>query len=322
MTVFRRFRSQKFIVTGSAVALIAALYLGATGRVSPHALTLITDAMIFGIFALALNVLLGWTGLVSLGHSLFFALGAYGTAVFSTMFGLSPAVAMIGSIILAFLAASIIGVVATRASGMHFLLLTLAFGEMFYAVAVKVKAFGGDDGIIGIARPDIGWLGISTDSPAGFALFVGFFLLLVIVFLHGVSISPFGAILRGVRENERRMSSLGYAVWKYKLAAFALSGGLAGLAGTLATQHLQLVNPEFSNWLVSGEGLLMVIIGGSQVLLGPILGSVLFVVLKDVLSTVFREHILLFGLFFVFTVIFFRGGIGGSIARLWEAKSS
>lgn len=306
-----------------ATALLAgAVYLTLTGHVSPHALTLVTDAMIFGIFALALNVLLGWTGLVSLGHSLFYALGAYGAAVFSTMLGLSPATAMIASIVVALLAAIAIGIVATRASGMHFLLLTLAFGEMFYAVAVKVKTFGGDDGIIGVERPNLSWLGINTDSPVGFSLYVGFFLLLVVVFLRGVSVSPFGAILRGIRENERRMASLGYVVWKYKLAAFALSGGLAGLAGTLATQHLQLVNPEFSNWLVSGEGLLMVIIGGSQVLLGPILGSVLFVVLKDVLSTVFREHILLFGLFFIFTVIFFRGGIGGSLARLWETKSS
>ena len=307
---------------GTVVLLGGALYLGATGRITPHTLTIVTDAMIFGIFALALNVLLGWTGLVSLGHSLFFALGAYGTAVLGTMFGLSPVLAMLGSVFTAFLVSGVIGMVATRASGMHFLLLTLAFGEMFYAAAVKAKAFGGDDGIIGIARPDIGWLGINTESPAGFTLFVGFLLILVVVFLHGLSTSPFGAILRGIRENERRMSSLGYAVWKYKLAAFAISGGLAGLAGALATQHLQLVNPEFANWLVSGEGLLMVIIGGAQVLLGPILGSVLFVVLKDVLSTVFREHILLFGLFFVFTVIFFRGGIGGSIARLWEARSS
>lgn len=319
--------SSRFLV--SALARIAAIliaagivYLALTGHISSHALTLVTDAMIFGIFALALNVLLGWAGLVSLGHALFYALGAYGTAVFSTMLGLSPAAAMTASVAVALLAAVVIGAVATRASGMHFLLLTLAFGEMFYAVAVKVRTFGGDDGIIGIARPDLGWLGINTDNAAGFSLYVGFFLFLVVVLLYGVSVSPFGIVLRGIRENERRMSSLGYMVWKYKLAAFTLSGSLAGLAGTLATQHLQLVNPEFSNWLVSGEGLLMVIIGGSQVLLGPVLGSVLFVVLKDVLSTVFREHILLFGLFFVFTVIFFRGGIGGSLARLWESKSS
>ncbi|WP_425995067.1 branched-chain amino acid ABC transporter permease [Afipia sp. DC4300-2b1] len=306
----------------AAAVLGTAYFLISGGRVTPHVITLVTDAMIFGIFALALNVLLGWTGLVSLGHSLFYALGAYGTAVFSTMLGLSPATAMAASIALALLVALVIGAVATRATGMHFLLLTLAFGEMFYAVSVKIKLFGGDDGIIGISRPDIRWLGINTDSPIGFSLFTGFFLILVVVLLHGVSISPFGAILRGIRENERRMSSLGYVVWRYKLAAFALSGAIAGLAGTLATQHLQLVNPEFSNWLVSGEGLLMVIIGGAQVLLGPILGSFLFVVLKDGLSNVFREHILLFGLFFVFTVIFFRGGIGGSLARLWGTKSS
>lgn len=301
----------------AAITAVSALVLFALTRLSPHGLTLITDGMIFGIFALALNTLLGWTGLVSLGHALFFALGAYGMAVFNTMVGLPPSMAMATSIGLASVVAILIGAIAVRTSGMYFLLLTLAFGEMFYATAVKLKAFGGDDGLIGISRPDLGWLSLNTDSSTGFFVFVSFALAVVLALLYGVSTSPLGTVLRGIRENERRMTALGYNVWRYKLTAFSLSGAIAALAGVLASQHLQLVNPEFANWLISGEGLLMVIIGGSQVLLGPVIGSLLFVVLKDVLSTVFREHILLFGLFFVATVVFFRGGIGGTLARLW-----
>lgn len=305
---------------GAAIAVIASLVVVTQVRLPPHGLTLVTDGMIFGIFALALNILLGWTGLVSLGHALFFALGAYGMAIFNTMMGFPPSIAMATSIGLSSLVAILIGAVAVRTSGMYFLLLMLAFGEMLYAAAVKLKAFGGDDGLIGIARPDLSWLSLNTDIPSGFFVFVAFALTLVLFLLYAVSSSPFGTILRGIRENERRMIALGYDVWRYKLAAFSLSGAIAALAGTLSSQHLQLVNPEFANWLISGEGLLMVIIGGSQVLLGPVIGSLLFVVLKDVLSSVFREHILLFGLFFVATVLFFRGGIGGTLARLWGAK--
>jgi branched-chain amino acid transport system permease protein len=282
---------------------------------------LVAEVMIFGIYALGINFLLGYTGLISLGHALFLGLGGYGLGVFAVLLGLPALPSMLATLLVIALVAFVVGYVCTRTTGIEFLLITLAVSQMFYGLAVKMKWTGGDDGMSGLPRLDLTAIGIDLSRVSGFYFYVLGVSLIVMWLAWRLVNSPFGSVLVGIRENETRMVALGYNVTWYKIVAFTISGVISGVAGLLLAQKLYFVNPDIMTWMISGEGLLMVIIGGRQYFLGPLLGAAFFILLKEQLSGVTQHYIIFFGLFFMVVVALFKTGLAGVFAGLLTRRS-
>ncbi len=305
----RRTSAALFVLTG---AVICALPSFASG----YAMTLAIEVMIAGVFASGINLLIGYTGLVSLGQAMFLGLGGYGIAVGTALLGWPLWVSAPMTLVVVAMLAAAIGAICTRTRGVEFLLITLAFSQMLYGAAIKLRWTNGSDGMSGILRPDLSQLGLSADSPVVFYYYILTVSALALLLLWRIVNSPFGSVLIGIRENERRVMSMGYAVANYKIGAFVLSAVFCAVAGILQAQYTYFVNPDSMSWQVSGEGVLMVIIGGANVILGPFIGAAVFVVVKQALSLITEEYNLFFGIFFMLVVAFFRGGILGTLSTL------
>jgi branched-chain amino acid transport system permease protein len=207
--------------------------------------------------------------------------------------------------------ALLIGYFCIRVSGVYFIMLTLAFSQMFYAVAFQNAFVGAEDGITGVSRPAV--LGMDIGSPARFHVYLVTIVALVALLLWRVARSPFGHVLRGIHENEARMQAVGYPVGRYKLLAFVIAGTVAGIAGALYTQFQGSVSPDAFLWTTSGEALLMVIIGGTGTLGGAFLGAAAFILLQSLVSSYTERWMLILGLTFVLLVLFAPGGIVGTL---------
>ena len=192
------------------------------------------------------------------------------TAVATALLGYPVWVGMIAAVIVSLVVSYLVGLLCVRTKAVQFLLITLAFGQMFYALAEKTRYTGGDDGITGIPRFDLSFLGLDSDNDRVFYFLVLVFFCLAMLVLRRIVVSPFGRVLVGIRENEKRMLAVGYSTYPYKALAFGLSGVLGGLAGSLWVQHSFFVNPQLMTWQMSGETLLMVIIGGYEIFVSPI----------------------------------------------------
>jgi len=296
----------------AATLLLAALPSLASG----YAVTLAVEVLIAGIFASGINLLVGYTGLVSLGQAMFLGLGGYGIAIGTALLGWPLWISVPATLVLVGALAAIIGLICTRTRGVEFLLITLAFSQMFFGAAVKLRWTNGSDGMSGIPRPSFAYMGLNSDSMSVFYYYILLVAVIALVLMWRITNSPFGSVLLGIRENERRMMSMGYAIGSYKVASFAIAGMICAAAGILQAQYTYFVNPDAMSWQMSGEGVLMVIIGGANVILGPFLGAAVFIVVKQALSMFTEEYNLFFGVFFVLVVAFFRGGIGGAIHSL------
>ncbi|WP_133675580.1 branched-chain amino acid ABC transporter permease [Aquamicrobium defluvii] len=296
--------------TGLAGLLVAPLLLGS------YPISLLTEVLILALLASGLNLLVGYTGLVSLGHAAFLGVGAYITAIATVLLGYPVWIGMIGAMLASLIIACLIGILSVRTRGVQFLLITLAFGQLLHAIAEKSRMTGGDDGMTGIPRLDLSLLGLNTHSDHTFYLTVLAFFVVTLIALRMVVESPFGRTLAGIRENEKRIMAIGYNPTPYKALAFAISGLVAGLAGSLWAQHAYFVNPHIMSWQMSGEVLFIVIIGGSQAFFGPLLGAAFYVLLKSFLSTLTDSYMMIFGIMFVLVVAFFKGGIAGFLGML------
>ena len=305
----RRASASLFVLTGAVVCALPSFASG-------YAMTLAVEVMIAGVFASGINLLIGYTGLVSLGQAMFLGLGGYGIAVGTALLGWPLWVSAPITLVVVAMIAAAIGAICTRTRGVEFLLITLAFSQMFYGAAIKLRWTNGSDGMSGIPRPDLSQLGLSAHSPVVFYYYILTVSALALLLLWRIVNSPFGSVLIGIRENERRVMSMGYAVANYKIGAFALSAVICAVAGILQAQYTYFVNPDSMSWQVSGEGVLMVIIGGANVILGPFMGAAVFVVVKQALSLITDEYNLFFGIFFMLVVAFFRGGILGTLRTL------
>jgi branched-chain amino acid transport system permease protein len=284
-------------------------------------LQLFAKIMIFAIFAMSLDLLVGFAGLVSLGHAAFFGLGAYTLMLLSPQYeATSLWLSLPAAVSVAAIGALLIGALVLRTSGVYFIMVTLAFAQMLYYFAIKSTALGGSDGAYIYVKPDagiLGWRPFDLGNRVHFyyvalALMVGAYAL-----LRTVLRSLFGHVILGIRANEQRMRALGYPVFRYKLAAFVLAGALAGLAGYLEAAQYGYVNPEFFGWQQSGSLLMMVILGGIGTLFGPILGAFALTLLQDFLSDEaifhgFHKHWLLpMGIFIILAVLLLPRGLGG-----------
>jgi len=304
------------IALGVAVAALALFPLAG----SPFYTELVTKVMILAIFALSLDLLVGYTGLVSFGHAAYFGIGAYALALVTPKY---EAASLWLTLPLAMLAAGfaalVVGAFVVRTRGIYFIMVTLAFAQMFYFVFHDTEFGRGSDGITMNFKPTAA-IGAFTPFDLGNAnhayYFVLAWLVAVYAFLHVLLRSAFGHALKGVRGNEHRMASLGYPTYFYKLASFAIAGALAGLAGYLSVMQFGFVNPELLSWHQSGNVLLMLILGGIGTLNGAIVGAAAFLLTEEWLSGLTEHWKVIFGPLLVFVAVFARGGLIGVAHKL------
>jgi branched-chain amino acid transport system permease protein len=287
-----------------ALALVA-LFPTVAGN---YPVKLLHEILIWGIFAMSLDLLMGRAGMVSFGHSAFFGLGGY-VAALALKAQPGFLASMVWPALAAALAALVIGFFSIRVSGVYFIMLTLAFSQMFYAYAFQVAWLGAEDGIIGVPRASL--LGLNLAHAMPFHLFLVVVFALTALALWRVARSPFGHVLRGIHENEGRMEAIGYAVRNYKLLAFVIAGMVAGVAGACYAQLNGSISPEAFFWTTSGEALLMVIIGGTGTLGGAVLGAASFILLQSLVSTYTERWMLILGATFILFVLFVPGGLAG-----------
>ena len=302
-------------------ALALVLLLAAPFGLPIFAMTLLTELLILGLFAMSLDLMVGYTRLVSFGHAAAYGLGAYASGYILLNSNLPLPFAVLGAALLTGIVAIGVGWVCTLATGVSFSMLTLAFAQLLYAIAFKwTSVTGGSDGLAGIPRRE-GPFGLTAlSTKAGFYYFVLACLVGAFFLCRALVSSPFGAILRGIRENEAKTLSLGYNTRRYKIAVVALAYGLGGLAGALYAPFAGFANTELLFWLLSGQALIMVIVGGSGTLIGPILGAAFFISLEHQLSSYTEAWALFFGLVFIAFVLFAPQGIWGLLTARRGSK--
>jgi branched-chain amino acid transport system permease protein len=283
---------------------------------------LIVQAAALAILAIGLDFAAGYGGMISLCHGAIFGISAYVFAAMTVLLGLSPLLAFPAAIIAAALFGLAVGTVTSRTRGIFFIMATLAFGEMVHAYVFASAALGGDDGLPGVKRLDFSAIGVDLQNSLQFTLFALLALALAYAAAALVLRSGFGRALVGIRSNETRMRALGLPVWRYKAAAFAFSAAIAGLAGAITAQHLMFVSPEMLVWTVSGEALVVVILGGLGTLAGPVLGAALFIFLKHEVSTLTDHWHMVVGLVLIATVMSGGRGIFGQIEHYAERSAA
>jgi branched-chain amino acid transport system permease protein len=276
--------------------------------------------MIMAIFAMSLDLLVGYTGLASFGHAAYFGIAAYAAALLSPKYeAASLWLTLPVAVLAAAFAAFVIGLFVLRTKGLYFIMVTLAFAQMVYFVFHDTKLGGGSDGLYLNFKPEAKIVGkalFDLGDARHFYYVVLVLMVVVYLFLRRVLRSPFGHALVGIKANEHRMESLGFPVFRYKLASFTLAGGLGGLAGYLSACQYGFVNPEILAWHQSGNVLLMVILGGLGHLYGGVAGAFVFVLLQEILSSFTKHWQLLMGAIIVAIVLFLPGGLASLAHRL------
>jgi branched-chain amino acid transport system permease protein len=305
--------------TGIAIRLaVLALLVAAPALLDGYRTFLLTEILIFGLFAASLDLLLGYTGLPSLGHGGYFGVGAYAAGLLALHATANAFAQIVVATAVAAGFALVTGVFAVRSRGVYFLMLTLAFGQLLWVLALNWSSLtGGSNGIFGIPvatlAGDSSWLA-ARDHFYWYTLavfLVGYALLKLAVF------SPFGRALAGIRENEGRMGSLGYNVPLYKLGVFTFAGAIAGYAGALACQQPKYFSPEGMSFDVSAVAIVAIIIGGQRTLIGAVLGAAFYYIVRDQLSDVLASHWqLALGIVFVLVVYLLPDGLVGGARRL------
>lgn len=276
---------------------------------------LATRILILSIFAMSLNLLIGYTGLVSFGHAAFFGFAGYILAIVSpedaaVSFWWSAPLAIGGAAALA----AVIGWLSLRTSGVYFIMITLAFAQMLYFFFNDSPYFGGSDGAFVYIKPSLAvgsFEPFVLDDRIHFYYLAALSTLVVYGFLAVLLRSPFGQVINGVRANEPRMRALGYPTLRYKLVSFIIAGGLAGFAGYLEAAQTGYISPAHLGWQESGSVMMMVILGGMGTLHGPLLGAISFVLLHDILRDLTEHWLLLMGAFVIAVVLFLPNGLAG-----------
>ncbi len=307
------------LTTLAILALGALAYAFAAGF---FGLEILAEIAILAILVIALDLVAGFGGMVSLCHGALLGVGAYAFTVVANDAGLSALPAMVLAIALSTVLAFIIGAVCARSTGIYFIMATLAFGQMAYSFVFQSPLFGGDDGLSGAPRPDLSALGIDLTDSRAFAIYAILLVALAYLVAAVTLRSGLGRSLVGLHHNEKRLRALGLTVWRAKATAFAISGALAGLAGCLAAQHTQYISPGLLSWTVSGEALVVVILGGLGTLTGPILGAILFVVLKHEIAAITPYWHAIVGLILIAVVMSRAQGVFGFIEARMAARKA
>lgn len=302
-----------YVVLGVIIVMLPRL-------VSAYVESMVVRILILGIFATSLNLLWGYTGLVSLGHAAYFGMGGYTAGILMVHYGITSFwINAPLSILMTTFTAAIFGILALRAAGAYFMLVTIAMGELLYSVALKWRTMtGGSYSLVGISYPDLGlpWF---TMNATYYYYFVFIVFVICLFLMYRIIKSPFGYALQGIRGNEPRMRALGYNTWWYKYIAFIVAGLFAGVAGVLFASLNGTIAPSHLGIETSTLAMLMLILGSSSTVFGPVLGAALVVSIQYFSSIYVPERWpLILGSVFVLSVMFLRGGIGIHLVRLWK----
>jgi len=281
---------------------------------------LMTEILIYGLLGMSFNLLFGYTGMLSFGQGAFFGIGAYTTALVLKYVCSSMFLAIVLAIVCTFILAMIIGFFCIRLSGIYFAMLTLAFGQMIYAIIFIWRGVtGGDDGLVGITRVPLNLLGwsIPLGSEIQYFYFTLILVALAVWLIKAFINSPCGQVLRAIRENLERVSFLGLNVRSYQLLAFTLSASLAGLAGAIYAPLKGIVDPSQAHWIKSADAVMMSLVGGTSIFAGPLIGAGLYMILKEIILSFTEFWMLYFGPLMVLLVIYLPGGCAGYLNRLY-----
>lgn len=281
----------------------------------PFYLDLLSRALILAIAATSLNLILGFGGMISLGHAAYIGIGAYcvGIPSYYDYYNgwLHLALALSVSAVFAF----VTGAISLRTKGVYFIMITMAFSQMVYFIFLSLEEYGADDGLVIYSRSEFPeW--ISMDSSTGLYYWIFAVLLLALFFTHRLVHARFGRVIVGARFNEQRMQALGFDTFRYRLACYVISAMLCSVAGMLLGNFTSFISPDMIGWTRSGELIFMVIIGGVATLFGPLVGTIAYILLEEFLSAITIYWHLIFGLMLVALVLFGKGGIHGWLSML------
>ena len=299
---------------------LAAVPLVASVGAQTYVLDLVSRIMIFAIAAVALDVLIGYGGLISFGHAAFVGLGAYAVGILSAHGFGDALIALPIALTASALFALATGAVCLRTHGVYFIMITLAFSQMMFFTAASLAPYGGDDGLTVRARNTIAGFALMRDALSFY--YVAFACLLATYLLCRAMLgSRFGRVFCGARENPIRMASIGYDVFRYQLVAYVIAGAIGGLSGFLLANAAEFVSPSYMSWQRSGELVIMVLMGGMGTLYGAVIGAAAFVLAEEWLSGLTEHWKMIFGPLLVLIVLFARGGLVGLAARLVRSKA-
>src|SRR5689334_12021515 len=279
-------------------------------------------ASAYAIFATSLNLLVGYAGMVSFGHGLFFGLGAYSFALMMQKLGVSIPLALALTVLINALVAAVIGAICVPLKEIYFSFLTLAFQMLLYSLIIAWTAItGGDQGLTGgVPRPP--FLGVRLDDPRHLYLFCCAVLVVSLFIMRHLVQSPFGYTLRMIRDNPRRAAFLGIHVWRIRLLAFVVAGIFGGVGGMLISLFVSSAYPDFAYWTISGEGVFMILLGGMGVFLGPLAGAGILLLLNDLVTRLTEHYSLVLGIVILAFALGLRKGVLGFLKDWWTKRTA
>ena len=297
-----------FVVALLVVLALVPVYAGLIGNY--FLMSLFTRIVILAMAAVSLNLIMGFGGMVSFGHAAYLGIGGYAIGILAKEGINSGFVQWPLALAMSALFALAVGALSLRTRGVYFIMITLAFAQMVYYVAIGLDRYGGDDGMTIYKRSQFGDL-INLSNKTAFYYLCLVLLLLAVYIVWRIVNSRFGMVIQGARSNDRRMRAIGFPTYRYKLVCFVIAGTICGLAGALLANHTDFISPAMMHWTRSGDLIVMAVLGGMGTVFGPVIGAVALLVLEEVLSGVTEYWQIIMGPIFLLVVLFARGGIDG-----------
>jgi branched-chain amino acid transport system permease protein len=309
----RRIVEARVAINVGLVSILAVVPLYAMLTGDTFAQTLFTRVIILAIAALSLNLIMGFGGMVSFGHAAYLGIGGYAVGILAKEGISSGFVQWPVAIAAAALYALVVGALSLRTRGVYFIMITLAFAQMIYYIAIGLDRYGGDDGLTIYHSSQFGGL-LDLNNKTTFYYLCLALLLGSIYLVWRIVNSRFGMVIQGARSNERRMRAIGFATFRYRLVCFVIAGAMCGFAGALLANHTDFISPAMMHWTRSGDLIVMAVLGGMQAMFGPLIGALTFLLLEEGLSRVTEYSNLILGPFLLLVAISMQGGIDGLIA--------
>jgi branched-chain amino acid transport system permease protein len=299
-----------FVVALLVVLALVPVYAGLIGNY--FLMSLFTRIVILAMAAVSLNLIMGFGGMVSFGHAAYLGIGGYAIGILAKEGINSGFVQWPLALAMSALFALAVGALSLRTRGVYFIMITLAFAQMVYYVAIGLDRYGGDDGMTIYKRSQFGDL-INLSNKTAFYYLCLLLLLLAVYIVWRIVNSRFGMVIQGARSNDRRMRAIGFPTYRYKLVCFVIAGTICGLAGALLANHTDFISPAMMQWTRSGDLIVMAVLGGMGTVFGPVIGAVALLVLEEALSGVTEYWQIIIGPIFLLVVLFARGGIDGML---------
>ena len=297
-----------FVVALLVVLALVPVYAGLIGNY--FLMSLFTRIVILAMAAVSLNLIMGFGGMVSFGHAAYLGIGGYAIGILAKEGINSGFLQWPLALAMSALFALAVGALSLRTRGVYFIMITLAFAQMVYYVAIGLDRYGGDDGMTIYKRSQFGDL-INLSNKTAFYYLCLVLLLVAVYIVWRIVNSRFGMVIQGARSNDRRMRAIGFPTYRYKLVCFVIAGTMCGLAGALLANHTDFISPAVMHWTRSGDLIVMAVLGGMGTVFGPVIGAVALLVLEEVLSGVTEYWQIIMGPIFLLVVLFARGGIDG-----------